>query len=434
MRILQITSNDAKMGGGIAVTRLHEALLKQGHTSCILSFSDMAVGNGVKRIERSLWWRGLDGIARRMSEILALPNLFKPSIPLVWRAIDEFQPDVIHLHWTYSHGLPLSMLPALTRRYPLVWTFHDMYAFTGGCTNSLNCERWQTGCGDCPQLHGASITSMLPLRRDSTAQLWRAKCWLYRHSRFTVVGPSQWVTELAKQSPLLVGQPICRVPNSLDTDFWKPLDRISCKQALDIVADQKVLLFVGKPHQIFFYPGRSSVLLQILVELREMLPQSGTPVTLLLVGAGGQLYAVEGYEVVAVGAVTSSAMMRVCYNAADLLIDPTQFDNFPGVIQEAMACGTPVVASNVGGVPDMIHHRGTGYLARADAPQEFARGIYELFSNYDLWSGISQHARRVAVEEFQDDAVSQQMTGVYANEIARRSVIQSISHRARQTD
>jgi glycosyltransferase involved in cell wall biosynthesis len=418
MRILQITSNDAKTGGAIAVTRLHEALLKQGHMSRILSFADVPVSDSVKRIERSLWWRGLDGIARRAGDTLALPNIFKPSVPMIWRAIGEFRPDIIHLHWTYSYGLPLSMLPALTRRYPLVWTFHDMYAFTGGCTNSLNCERWQTGCGDCPQLHGAPITSMLPLRRDSTAQLWRIKRRLYEHSRFAVVGPSRWMTELVKQSPLLAGKPVNHIPNGLDVDFWKPLDRTACKLTLDIAPDNKVLLFVGKPDNVFAYPGRCAVLRQSLADLRKLMSQSAVRVTLLLVGEGGQGFTVDGYDVVAVRAVTNLTMLRICYNAADVLIDPTQFDNLPGVIQEAMACGTPVVASNVGGVPDMIRHQETGYLAQQNAPREFAIAVRDLLRDHELWSGMSQRARQVATDQFHNEVVSQKMISVYADEIA----------------
>jgi len=419
MRILQITSNDSKTGGAIAVTRLQEALIKQGHTSCILSFADVVVSDDVKRIERPLLLRGLDGIARRVSNALALPNLFKPSVMLIWRAIAEFQPDIIHLHWTYYHGLPLSMLPALTQRYPLIWTFHDMYAFTGGCTNSLNCDRWRTGCGDCPQLRGGPISSMLPMRRDSTAQLWRIKRRLYGHSRFSVVGPSRWMTELAKHSPLLMGKTVYHVPNGLDTDFWKPLDRMACKTILDIAPKSKVLLFVGKPDNIFAYPGRRDVLLQTLANLRKLIPQSTVQTTLLLIGDGGQRFKAVGYKVVAVRAVTNPTLMRICYNAADVLIDPTQFDNLPGVIQEAMACGTPVVASNVGGVSDMIRHQETGYLAQKNEPREFASGVQNLLRDPDLWSDMSRHARQLAIELFHDGVVSQKMISVYADEIAR---------------
>jgi glycosyltransferase involved in cell wall biosynthesis len=227
------------------------------------------------------------------------------------------------------------------------------------------------------------------------------------------------MTELVKQSPLLVGKPVYHVPNGLDADFWKPLDRTACKLALDIAPNNKVLLFVGKPDNVFAYPGRCEVLLQSLADLRKLMPQPAFRVVLLLVGEGGQEFAVDGYDVVAVRVVTSPAMLRICYNAADLLIDPTQFDNFPGVIQEALACGTPVVASTVGGVPDLIRHQETGYLAQQNVPREFASGMQGLLRDPDLWSGMSQRARQVAIEQFHDEVVSQKTISVYTDEIAR---------------
>ena len=427
MRILQITSNDAKTGGAIAVTRLHEALLKEGHTSCILSFADLAVSDGIKRLDRPPWWRGLDSLARRMIDALALPDIYKPSVPLIRRAIGEFRPDIIHLHWTYSHGLPLSMLPLLTRRYPLVWTFHDMYAFTGGCTNSLNCERWRRGCGKCPQSHaGLAVSSMRPLRYDTTAFTWRLKRRLYARSRFTIVAPSRWMTELAQQSPLLVGKPIHHVINCLDCDFWKPLDKAACKIALDIEPEKRVLLFIGKPDNVFAYPGRRLVLSETLRLLQTKWPQLAGQIVLLLVGEGGQAFTLDGYQVVAVRTVTSSAMLRICHNAADLLISPTQFDNLPGIIQEALACGTPVVASIIGGIPDLVYHNENGLLACHESPQEFAEAIQRVLADSELWLYLSSCARQMAVAGYHDRLVVRSMLDVYKSEIAFYNAAPSI--------
>ena len=419
MRILQITSNDAKTGGAISVSRLCENLIEHGHKSQLLSSGNETDSDTVLRKERLLWRRGLKYMAREASDALALPFIYSPNASIILRAIEAYKPDVIHLHWTYSgRFIPLLMLPSLTRRFPLVWTFHDMYPFTGGCTASLGCERWQNGCGNCPQQKGKTdYTSMPPLKHDSTAVLWRIKRQVYSCSRFSIICPSRWMADLVRQSPILADKPIHHIANGQDTDFWKPLDKRACKLALGIAYDRKVLLVVGKSNNVFAYPGRRPVLLKALDKLRYAAPHLAQQIALIYVGEGGHKNKPEGYDVVAVQTVTSQAMLRICYNAADLLIQPTQFDNLPGTIQEALACGTPVIASNVGGVPDLVRHKENGYLARPDAPQEFADGVHCLLSDTGLRKQLSLNARRIAVEEYSYRVIAPRMTDIYGEEI-----------------
>lgn len=423
MKILQLTSGDARTGGAISVTRLCEMLMEHGHKCQICSYGNVTVSDTVQRIERSLWRRGLDYVARVVSDELALPRIYSPSTSIIRRAIEAYKPDVIHLHWTYGAGfIPLLMLPSLTRRFPLVWTFHDMYPFTGGCTASLDCKRWQDGCGDCPQQRGkTAYISMPPLKRDTTAVLWRIKRKIYSLSLFSIIGPSRWMTDLIRESPLLADKPIYHVANGLDIDFWKPVDKRACKIALGIAYNRKVLLFVGKPGDVFAYPGRRPVLLDALDKLQSAEPQLARQIVLVLVGEGGHKFRPDGYDVVAVQKVTSQAMLRICYNAADLLIQPTQFDNFPGTIQEALACGIPVVASRVGGIPDLVRHKENGYLARPDVPQEFADGVHCLLSDPVFWEQLSLNARRIAVEEYSYRLIAQKMADIYDEEITRHN-------------
>ena len=422
LKVLHITSNDAKTGGAIAVARLHEALLKAGHHSHILTFADVPVGKTISRVDRSFFWRGVDAVTRRVTDLIALPYLFRFSTPAIWSAIDKIKPDLIHLHWTYSFGIPISMLPALTRRYPLVWTFHDMWAMTGGCTNSMGCERWQSGCGNCPQWNGGlEVSSMHPLRRDSTKDAWLIKQWFFAQAEFAVICPSRWMMDEVQSSPLLKNKPTYHIPNCIDTTFWKPLDKDKCKLALDIPADKYVVLFIGKPSNVFAYPGRRGILVQTLDELARSNIELSRRIVILLIGEGGQDFVHQPYQTISVRTVTSPAMLRICYSAADVLLNPTQFDNFPGVIQEAFACGTPTVASDVGGVPDLVRHMCSGYLARPTQPREFAEGIQRILFKPDLARQLGQSARHIAVEEYDEGTIANQIADAYKNEIVRRN-------------
>jgi glycosyltransferase involved in cell wall biosynthesis len=299
-----------------------------------------------------------------------------------------------------------------------------MWAMTGGCTNSMGCERWQSGCGNCPQWNGGlDVSSMLPLRRDSTAQIWRLKRYFFKHSNFAIIAISRWMRELAESSPMFLGKSVYLIPNCLDTNFWKPLDRDICKQVLEISPDKKVLLFVGKPQGVFAYPGRRTMLLKILAELKKQSPNLASQIVLLLVGDKGDEFVPEDYSVIAVQKVSSPAMLRICYNAADLLLSPTQFDNLPCTIQEALACGSPSIASHVGGIPDLVHHLETGFLASLESPREFAEGIYRLLTDCQLWQYVSNNARKMATEQFDDILIAKKIVEYYEYEIGKHRQI-----------
>jgi glycosyltransferase involved in cell wall biosynthesis len=414
MKILQITSNDARTGGAVAVAKLQDAMRKLGHTSSILTPHKLAESGMIPGVDRSLPWRGADWAARRAGKAIGLPQIYEPSAALLIRAVDRIQPDIVHLHWTYSGGVPLSMLPALSRRYPVAWTFHDMWAITGGCTNSLGCDRWLGGCGHCAQWRGDNrVASMPALSRDSTAWLLKIKKWIYARSSFCVVAPSRWMAGLAQRSPLLGGKSVVHIPNSLDTDFWKPLDKAACKRVLDIDPARKVILFVGKPDKLFFYPGREDMLLRSLASFREQAAYAAGRYVLLLVGEGGQEVTVDGYEVVATRRVASAAMLRICYNAADVLLNPTQFDNLPGIVQESLSCGTPVVASEVGGVPDLVRPLDNGYLTHLQDPRDFAAGLAMTLGEPDEWQRLALNARQGAIREYSAEPVARLMAGLY---------------------
>lgn len=423
MRIIQLTSNDAKTGGAIAVTRLQNSLQKFGHTSQILSYSDVSVSESIHKVTRSLWWRSVDAASRRLNESIGLQGLTRPSSFLLWKEIKSFRPDIIHLHWIYGGGyIPLSMLFRLSNQYPLIWTFHDMHAFTGGCTNSLDCYRWLDKCGSCPQWRGGIYeSSMPPLMHDTTSLLWRLKKYVYKKSQFSIIGPSRWITDLARQSPLLKEKRIYHLFNGLDTDQWKPMDKRASKIALGIDPEKKVLLFVGKPDKVFAYPGRRFMLTQIIESLRCREENFSHKYVLLLVGEGAQDFIIDGCEIVAVGSVGSPSMLRICYNSADLLLDPTQFDNLPSVIQEALACGIPVIASNVGGIPDLVFHKKNGYIAGPNAVTEFVDGILGLLSSDSIYDRFSYHARQYAVENYSSAVIIEKLLEIYQETIANKS-------------
>lgn len=418
MKVLHLTCNDARTGGAKAVHRLHTALLEVGVDSRVLLGGTLDKSSREVHVPRSFVWRAADKAARMTVDQAGLQAVVRPSFHLWRSAIDAFGPDVIHIHWTYSGGTPpLVSLRSLATAYPIVWTFHDMWAFTGGCTNSKGCERWLSGCGSCPiPASGEVFPAMRPMPWDLTAVQWKIKRWAFRGIPLTVVAPSPWMEDLVLRSPIMSGATVECVPNPLDTAVFAPRDRAAVRERLGLPLAAKVVFYIGKPGpgSVFAYKGRVPLLLEALRLVRVDDPDLARNMQLLIVGGRGEeLIRSSGYQGVAMGSVDDESQMADCLAAADVMINTTQYDNLPGVVQEAMSCGTAVVASRVGGLPNMIDNGVSGILAERTSPRTFADAIQMVLTDTDLRNRLGSQGRLAAIERYDSSRVAAAIVTVY---------------------
>jgi glycosyltransferase involved in cell wall biosynthesis len=415
VRILHLTSNDGITAGAGSIARLHAGLRAAGHASLVLVSSGAPARDGYLSLSRPLPLRAADRAVRWATEGLGVSGGVRPGFTPAYALLQRLAPDIVHLHWTYgARNIPLSAVGRLARQYPLVWTFHDMWAITGGCTNARGCERWRSGCGGCPLVGvDAMVTARVP-HRDMTAAAWALRERAFRERPFSVVAPSGWMAGIAASSPLLTSALIEQVPNGLDLEQFKPGNAADARARLGMNPQTRTLLFVGKPGNIDAYAGRLTTFMDVLALLPEGLRQGREGVQVLLVGEGGEPVAAGlGLPVRCVGAVTSAADMAACFQAADVFVHTTFYDNYPGVVQEALACGIPVVASRVGGVPELVRDGETGVLCPPGEARAFAAALAALLSDDRRRATMALAARRFAVETFETRAVTQTMLGVY---------------------
>jgi glycosyltransferase involved in cell wall biosynthesis len=312
--------------------------------------------------------------------------------------------EVIDLHCIQHGFFSYLALPRLSEHKPVVLTLHDMWPLTGHCHNSLDCERWRTGCGKCPYLDIAP-----PVRRDATHWEWALKAWIYGHSRLTIVSPSTWLTSLARES-ILGRFPIHHVPHGIDTNVFRPLDPQECRSVLGVPPGRKVLLFVVDNLDRHLKGG------DLLVRALNQLPASlKRESVLLLLGSGGEAIA-RGVEipVLRLGFVTGERFRVISYSAADLLIYPTRADNFPLIVLESLACGTPVVSFRLGGVPDLVRPGITGYLGKPGDADDLSKGIIELLENDTLRGFMREQCRKTVVDEYSLELYVERYLDVYA--------------------
>jgi glycosyltransferase involved in cell wall biosynthesis len=407
MNILQFSTAADTGGAGVAMARLHRALIDQGHRSRIVARLRKAPQADVLTVSEavgaghSLAHRLFNNIRMQVDAWFVRPQLYDSTQRILRSDLFE-QADVIQLHNLHSWYFNYELLPQIAARKPVVWTLHDMWAFTGHCAYSYGCERWQAGCYHCPLLRGSGrrLVEPRPTLIDRTAQQWHKKRDLYGISRLHIVTPSMWLADQVQRSILSGALSIECIPYGLDLDLYHPVEQGVARQRWGIPADVRVILFVAANVR----QKRKG-----LVYLLDALRRVDSPESTFLLAIGGKPMPEQelaGFRHIHLGHLSDESTLNLAYNAADLFVSPALADNLPLVVMESLASGTPVVAFDVGGIPEMIAHLDTGYLARYQDATDLAAGISTILSDDALRSHMRERCREAAIARYdlQDQA------------------------------
>lgn len=404
MKVLHIHSRDFVGGGGgtIAMGRLHAALLRRGVESMILCGRKMRPSPHsveipaaplVRRAERGL---RLIGRELGLHDVHVLTSFGVRNLEIVRQA------DVLHIHGTHGHFNYLA-IPLLTGQRPAAFTLHDSWAYTGHCTYTYGCERWREGCGQCPNLdvHPA-------VKRDNTRLEWKLKRWVYARSNLAIVTLNSRQTKEVRES-ILGKLPIRCIPNGIDSEVYEPLDRNLCKHVLGIAGERNVIMFASL--DLADRRKGGDLLIAALQELPDALKQRST--LLLLGGAGQGLEQRVGIDVCSLGFIENDRLKAIGYSAADVFVHPARADTLPLVIQEAMACATPVVSFDVGGIPDMVRDGQTGYLAKPEDAKDLGEKLEGLLEDAELRTEMGSRCRAFVLSEYAVDRQVDSLLEVY---------------------
>lgn len=308
--------------------------------------------------------------------------------------------DLFNLHWTrglvdWSH-----FLAARRPDQPVVWTLHDQHVFTGGCHYAGDCTGFTQACGHCPLLASdqADDLSALVLARKRQA-LARLRPPMH------VVTPSRWMAAAAARSSLLRDIPVHTIPNGLDTDVFRPVDRRSLRLRLGIDPDATVILFVA---HILDDPRKG------YLHLRAALDALPTPGRLVLVVAGeSQVPPPAHVPFLHRGAARDDAELASLYAMADLVAVPSDQENYPNTALEALACGTPVIGFAIGGMPELVQSGETGLLAPSHDRAAFSETLAAALSDRARLAGWGWAGRAFVERECSLDRVAQRYAAVF---------------------
>jgi glycosyltransferase involved in cell wall biosynthesis len=300
----------------------------------------------------------------------------------------EFKPDLINLHWINAGFLKIETIAKFKK--PIVWTLHDMWAFTGGCHYSEECDRYQNACGSCPQLSS---------NRDSDLSrwVWKRKSKYWHDLNLTIVTPSKWLSQCASNSSLFQGLQVKTIPYGLDIQKYQPSDKKMARKVLGLPLDKTIILFgataINDRRKGF------ALLIEALGKLQARTPEF--PIELVIFGdVDPETLPKLEFPIKCLGRLSDEAYLSQVYAAADVFISPSLFENLSNAVMEALACGTCCVAFDIGGMPDMIEHKQNGYLAQPFDPEDLARGIAWTIADKERLERLCNRAREKVEQEF----------------------------------
>ena len=372
LRVLLVAAKDLAGGAHRSAFRLHQALRLSGVDSVLAVREKASSDPHVHELTPAeLGWppRG-----RGFFDRLPMPCLTSRDDPIslglqsirLDRVIERFGPDIVHLHWI--NGGMVSIAAAAAVCQPVVWTLHDMWAFTGGCHYAGDCAGFREACASCPKVKPWPIVKSVP--RFVLAQ--KTASWGTR--RLNAVAPSRWMAAMARESALFANADIRQIDYCVDPEIFHPALRDATRAHLGIPASRRCVLFVNASQ-----PRKGARIIGQLIDEMMHMPAWREREFLF---AGGLPDGLTGAEphVRLLPPTHDEGEMAGFFAAADLFVMPSLEDNLPNAVIESLACGTPVAAFAIGGIPEMITAGENGYLTE----EASAAGMAQLLRGADL--------------------------------------------------
>jgi glycosyltransferase involved in cell wall biosynthesis len=414
LKIVHLNTYDGNGGAGRACLRLSDALNAIGVESKVLVYYQFGNNPKITNLSKSPFAK-----AKAVFNIMAERYLAKSFVKamktpfsLQWFGKSVVknkllkEADLIHIHWV-NHGFlnPKFLAELADLEKPIVWTFHDSNAFTGGCHVRYSCENFHRQCGNCPLLKMSGP-------KDISHQTWKRKQKAYSQVNFDVVAPSRWMAQSVKESSLLGLRKVTVIPNTIEVDVFKPYVKSEAKKILKIAPEKFVIMSGFMPSKNDKHKG-TQFLVDALFELSRRPEIPNDQIELVIFGNKDEENVPKfPFKTTFLGTINKDEHLAKCYAAADAFITPSLEDNLPNTVMESLACATPVIAFTTGGIPDMVKHLQNGYLAKYEDANDLADGIEWLFL-HEQKEDVQKEARRSILAHFSPTVVAEQHLALY---------------------
>jgi len=413
MKSLAVNFKDLEGGAARAAFRVHQALRTIGVDSHMLvrgkTSGDWTVETPYRKptklaemleVVRPMIGNAVSRVLKTGNVNLHSASVLPSRLP---DRINRSDADVVHLHWVCRETMSVEDIGRITK--PVVWTMHDMWGFCGA-EHYTEDHRWRDG-------YTKTNRPPYEARLDLNRWVWKRKHKAWDRP-MTIVTPSRWLADCVRESALMRDWTVQTIHNCIDMDAWAPVERSQARELLGLPRDAKLLLFgaMGGGRD----PRKG---MDLLLQAFESLHGRADGLELVVFGqAAPKDPPALAFPVHYMGHLHDDLSLRILYSAADAMLIPSRQDNLPNTGVEALACGTPVIAFATGGLPDIVTHRQTGWLARAFDPEDLAAGIEWVLSDAARHATLCANARAEALARFSYEAVAPQYRSLYERAIA----------------
>lgn len=420
LRILQVNSQDLGGGAEQVAWNLFKAYQSLGHTSWLAVGAKQSQDPDVltiphRRLGFWAWFSrekpefhsikqreatsGLNFITRVLATAIAIPEQllgiedFNHPGSKRLLSLPPSLPDIVHVHNLHNNYFDLRYLKLLSRQVPVFLTLHDAWLLSGHCAHSLDCQQWQTGCGHCPDL------GIYPaIRRDSTAFNWRRKRKIYKDSQLYVVTPSQWLMNKVNNS-MLDKLEARVIHNGVNLGIFRPVDRNSIRERLNLPKRTSILLFTANNALKNSFKDYTTIEQAVTqVNLSDSIKES--LIFLILGSDKPDEKQIGNVRIRYIPFERNPAQVAHYFQAADIYLHAAHADTFPNTVLESLACGTPVIATAVGGIPEQIDDGVTGFTVAPNDSSTMAERIHLLLTDIELRQRLSIQASQTARHRF----------------------------------
>jgi glycosyltransferase involved in cell wall biosynthesis len=406
MNILHINTTSHSGGAAKAMQRLHDELLVRKHQSEIIAGWNNSPGEPYIHLMSDVispYQTNLSVIqswlGSRIEDLLGLPSWAnRQTLNLPKTKLYEWA-DIIDLRNLHGGYINLRVLPGLSLGKPVVWRLPDLWALTGYCAYPYDCNKWKEGCHDCPLLKGEGRLLVEPKpssRRDVTRYVWRLKQKIYRESKLHIVVNSDWVRKKVNQGILKNSLSVSVISNGVDLDIYRPIDKQKAREILGLPANETIFLWgaasLGNLRKGYSYTARAMELIQKNGKIEP-----------LLITMGKEKRMDEKYPLGKVkhfGFVKDPARQALMYSAADLFLCSTLADAQPQTVVESLACGTPVIAYDIGPMPELVQDGKTGFIVPEVSVESLEATLEEVLEDPENLAEMGQTCRKEAEQKY----------------------------------
>ena len=416
MNILFINKEDEQGGAAGMASGLASELIRQGHQVRFIVRRKFTTNKNIYELRENIilfWLRKIFKkdftivLSSLRDQILANDVDFGVAKEIIDHPWVNWA-DIIHCHNLHGNYFKLKNLTVLSKKRPLVWTLHDLWAVTGHCATPHRSSGVIDGFFQCPRLGDYQ-----KILWNNTKYLCSRKRGIYNDSDFTVVTPSNSMKEKISLS-VLRRKDIVVIPNGIDTNLFKKYeDKNTQKTELNLPKNKKIIIF-------FTYGWQNHA--KGWGHLKKIFPAYKRRNDVIFVGIGAPKKALDG-NVLYVKPIRDPKILSQYYNCADLLLFPSLGESFGLVPLEASACGTPVVAFPVGIIPELISHKKNGYIAKYNNFSDLKNGVdYILGLTSAKLKGFTRLSLVRVRKNYSLDKVAQAYSKIYSSFDTRTTV------------